>query len=112
MRFASVLLFFAFFVCCKSPYFTPVHADADKMTGRWQSYSFDQLNTGFHLYVNKCAGCHTLYKPALYTEEQWTKVIPEMAQRALITEEEQQDILRYILSMREPSVLQTKPTKL
>jgi cytochrome c1 len=101
------ILFFAF-ACCKSPYFTPVQTDADKMQGRWADFSMDNLNKGFHLYVNKCAGCHTLYKPSLYTEEQWTSVMPEMAQRAQINAEEQQAIIRYIFALREPSALKDK----
>ncbi len=72
----------------------PVHGNGSDLAS---------LNKGYNLYVNKCGSCHYLYRPAKFEAAKWKKDLPEMSDRAKITKEEQDLILKYLLTKHEAS---------
>ena len=50
------------------------------------------------LYALRCAGaCHRLYKPDEYTAEGWEEILPDMSERAKLSEDEKTRIRGYLL---------------
>ena len=95
-----LLLIFLLFGCTAS-LLSPNANDEKLAMGKWNDASLDQLKQGYHLYVNKCAGCHYLHDPKEYEPEKWAMEMPEMGKRAFLDASQQDLILRYILTKRE-----------
>lgn len=53
---------------------------------------------GRKLYVYHCGACHNLHLPEQYTREDWLNEIPEMQQKAKITQEEARLISNFVLA--------------
>jgi hypothetical protein len=90
-----------FLFCCTTPLLVPTETDLARAQNKWSNINLVSLKQGHALYVNKCGSCHYLYRPNKYSEEKWKKEMPEMSQRAKISGEEQELILRYLLSMHD-----------
>jgi cytochrome c5 len=86
---------------CTASMLAPTVVDEGYAKQKWEDATMEQLNEGYHLYVNKCAGCHHLHNPKDYTEEKWRKEMPEMGKRAYLSLADQDKILRYILTKKE-----------
>jgi hypothetical protein len=56
---------------------------------------------GRSLFITKCSGCHTLRLPQAYSAERWPGILDKMQKLAKITDEEREEILRYILAVKE-----------
>ena len=52
--------------------------------------------SGQKLFVGKCARCHALKDPALYTKQEWVGHVNEMAPKANATDDEKAQILAYV----------------
>lgn len=65
-----------------------------------RSMNLDSLKEGYDLYIHKCSSCHFLYQPAKYSEQKWRNILPEMADKAKISKEEENRILDYLMVMR------------
>jgi hypothetical protein len=52
---------------------------------------------GETLYKNKCSGCHRLYDKNEFSKEEWKIKLPEMSVNAGLTNEEERDILNYLI---------------
>jgi hypothetical protein len=65
------------------------------------------LKNGRRLYVNRCSGCHNLYKPSAYPPGDWPRIVLDMQGNAELNEVQLVDITRYLVAMslaaREPS---------
>jgi hypothetical protein len=55
-----------------------------------------ELDAGRSAYIDKCSGCHALYRPDRGPAGQWTRWVDAMALRSKITGEERERILRYL----------------
>ena len=86
-----------FLYACSSALYLPTQSDADR-TG----VSTDNLLAGRTLYVNHCGSCHNLHLPEQYTRQHWEKEIPEMQQKAKISDEEVKLISNFILARSKP----------
>lgn len=80
----------------------PGPADAAWAAGRWPGTTLDDLSAGRALYVQRCAGCHALYRPERYPPELWAPHIDEMAERAALKDGERGTLLRYLETMSRP----------
>jgi len=100
----------ALLLCCCSPsLLLPSTADVTSANKRWAGTDSVALHQGYDLYVNKCGACHALYKPSKFTEEKWSKEVPAMGERAHLTPEQTEMILRYVLTRREIMLSQQNP---
>ena len=97
--FVSVSLF----VSCTAGLLAPTKTDESIAKQKWSDANMDQLQKGYHLYVNKCAGCHYLHDPKEYSEQKWKTEIPEMGKRAYLSDLETDLVLRFILTKKYTS---------
>lgn len=48
------------------------------------------------LYRSKCAGCHRAYPPESHTRAQWAEVMPKMAEKAHLRDDERRTLLEWV----------------
>ena len=60
------------------------------------SYPTTEIAEGKGLYDGKCGRCHKLKTVDNYTSEQWAKILPDMAQKAKLPENETALIQEFI----------------
>lgn len=87
------LLLLLLAAACKTALYVPTQADAE-LTG----IPADSLLMGRKLYVEHCGSCHNLYLPEKFTKQHWMKELPEMRQKAKISEQEARLIRNFILA--------------
>ncbi len=56
-----------------------------------------KLLAGRKLYIEKCSGCHNLFLPEQFREDQWERNLEEMQQRAMIDDEQKKSIQDYLV---------------
>ena len=81
----------------------PTSLQAEWAAQRWPGTTSERLETGRALYVLKCSGCHTLRLPSVYSEERWPAILDKMQKRAKITDDEKQQILQFVLTVKHNS---------
>ncbi len=81
----------------------PIVTDGDRA---WARRAFpetqDDLDESRWLYAQKCSGCHLLVLPHKVPQGEWPRVVDKMAPKAHLTESEQVQILRYVLTASRP----------
>lgn len=85
---------------------SPTEADLTNIEDRFAVVSLDALNEGKSLYQEKCSVCHALKAPANYTDDQWAKLVPGMAKKAMkknieVNEDMQQKIMMYLMAIND-----------
>jgi hypothetical protein len=58
----------------------------------------DELELDRRLYADRCSGCHRLYRPQQYPENEWPEQVTNMRRKAHLTDEEVTHITRYVRS--------------
>lgn len=79
---------------------TPSQSDADRGATSFPGLTVEDLNKGKQAYEGNCAGCHSLYSPSKFSEEKWKKEVPKMAKKANVNADTENQILKYVLTMR------------
>jgi len=87
--------------CVSLPH--PTERDVERVQTGWPGASLASLEAGRTLYQTRCGECHQLYAPASHTAAQWAKAIPEMAERAKLSEREQALVLAFLAAMSPPA---------
>ena len=98
MKKLAVLFILAALVAC-SKVLMPTQADADRATTKFPGTTLAELNEGKTLYTDNCGKCHGLKKPTSLNEEGWRKIVPPMAKKAKINAEQEDKILKYVVTM-------------
>lgn len=94
--------------CYSVKLITPTENDVARVKDKYPDYTITDLNRGKTLFENNCGKCHPYKNPASKTEEEWIAIIPKMSAKAnkkslVIDDLAQQDILRYVITMRGAS---------
>lgn len=81
--------------CSKSDYgsgflYTPTIADTTTIA------TLEELQQGRDIYINNCNECHYLYSPDDKTANDWREILPIMAPRAGLTENEVALVTKYV----------------
>lgn len=63
---------------CAAALVQPTVADVHWSESRWPGTTLEELQKGRALYVQTCAGCHTLHRPEAYPPEEWPDILKEM----------------------------------
>lgn len=63
---------------------------------RWHGTTARDLEQGRNAYRERCSGCHSLYSPAQYTEQQWDTLLPVMQHKARTGDTERAQIEKYV----------------
>jgi cytochrome c len=105
MRKTFIVLSVIIFAACSPKVYVPSDTDAIRGSEKFPGVTVAELNEGKALYEQKCTICHQAMKLTSKTEEQWRKIVPDMAARyeksgkGVISMAEQDKILKYILVM-------------
>lgn len=67
--------------------------NSHEMTG---SSSLQTLQRGRILYITKCANCHSPERVTRYSYDHWERIIPDMAERTKLNQQETNDLRSYI----------------
>ena len=100
-KYISIGVLLLAFAGCAAPLLIPTRQDLALAPANGNGANLDSIREGYILYVNKCGGCHYLYRPTKFTEEKWRKELPEMAGKAKLSQQQQELVLKYLLTMRE-----------
>lgn len=68
---------------------------------RWPEVTNDQLNRGRELYIKKCSGCHSLYKPEELKQEKLESILGKMADISKLDPDQKELIFRYLYTASE-----------
>ena len=84
---------------CSSTSYLPTHQNILDAQERWPEADSAYLYQGFETYKNKCSACHYLHKPSQYTQGEWQKTLPEMREKAKLTEAEFKPLKTYLFAL-------------
>ena len=90
---AFIILLSAFIYGCKSSLYVPQNAAVTTLNDS----TLQELKLGRKLYIMKCSGCHNLHLPEEYNSMEWVDNLDGMQNKAKITSEEKNLILKYLL---------------
>ena len=58
------------------------------------------LIRGREVYLNRCISCHNIEPVARYTQDEWKRIVPDMARESNLDDLQEKDLLSYILIAR------------
>jgi mono/diheme cytochrome c family protein len=96
-KFLAPLLICLLLGACSAALYIPTSDDATRV-----GVSTDDLLAGRKLYTNHCGSCHNLHLPEQYTRKRWEKELPEMKQKAKITDDQVRLISNFLLARSKP----------
>ena len=76
--------------------YLPTHQNIVEAGERWPEVDSIYLYKAFDTYQNKCSACHYLYHPEKFSEKEWQKLLPEMKEKAKLTEDEYRSLQTYL----------------
>jgi len=97
MRYVAAAMLLASCAHSSAPIVTD--ADAARARTRWPTITRDDLNRGRAIYVGHCGNCHLVPKPTDHTAEDWPGHVSAMSERAGLTDDEEQLVVRYVVTM-------------
>jgi mono/diheme cytochrome c family protein len=83
---------------CAGPILMPTDADAARASVDWPGTTVLALTEGRHLYLQRCSGCHALYRPESRPPGTWPKIVRDMTVRSKLSEAMARDITRYLVT--------------
>lgn len=86
---------------CVPALLMPGAKDAERALASGNVMPLDTLKQAHKLYINKCGGCHFLYRPYQFTKDKWMEIMPEMKIEAKLSDEEYKMIYDYLMVMQE-----------
>lgn len=86
-------------VACASSLPAPSAEGAKRVSARWPNVALADLERGRALYAGRCASCHQLFAPGMYTAERWEKEVAQMRDRAALDAAEELSIVQYLVSV-------------
>jgi len=105
MKKVIIILSVIFMASC-TKMIVPTQSDADRGSAKFSGLTVAQLEEGRAIFKHKCAQCHLAKKASSRDEEEWKRIVPQMAEKAArkknkkqITGADQEMILRYIITM-------------
>ena len=79
----------------------PTLTQAELAAQRWPGASLETLVRARSLYAAKCSGCHVPYHPRKFGQPHWERTLDKMADRSHLTDNEQEQILQYLVAVSE-----------
>jgi cytochrome c5 len=107
MKHKSILILSLILASCgAAKLLTPTQSDVDRVVVKYPGYALSELNQGKIIYEQNCGNCHGLHDPSSRTETQWNNIVPGMTKKAnkkagkeVINIEDQQTLLKYLITM-------------
>lgn len=64
----------------------------------WKGTTLADLKTGQDLYNNHCNVCHKFHYPNELTADKWQKIIPNMAKKSELAEQQGNLVLKFVIT--------------
>ena len=96
----SILCLSIFAACAATSKFAPTAEELPAMQAKAPGITYDDALHGYKLYAANCSNCHRLHNPKEYTALKWNKILPEMFQKAKITNDDQHQLIRNYLAAK------------
>ncbi len=90
-------IFSALLTGCSSVIPTISESDVARAQSKWSDITLDQLRFDREMYILKCSGCHSLYKPNRYSENHWDSILVKMNIKAKLKKNESEQVKRYLM---------------
>lgn len=84
---------------CSSKVIKPTQSSVDRISGSFSGVTLADLEEGRNLLKTKCGTCHDLPKPELGPEKYWRGIVPPMAEKAKLNEDQTSKVLQYCISV-------------
>jgi hypothetical protein len=75
-------------------------SDVSVATSKWPEANESSLAAGRDLFIGNCNGCHRYPDVEAVPEQRWPRTMRRMAKKAHLGPEEEQKILRFVLTAR------------
>jgi len=103
---AGLLAFAGVIAACGPAYVTPEITPElqSAYAGQFPDAQQGDLERGRELFMSSCGRggfCHRLPTPASRSAEKWPGILDRMARKASLNDQEEQDVLRFVLAVRE-----------
>ncbi|SHJ22872.1 hypothetical protein SAMN05443429_11315 [Cruoricaptor ignavus] len=88
-------------ISCAEKVVKPISSNENPVKNQTESPAITEnydRDTAKALHDKACYKCHDLYKPKVYTDEQWVSIIKSMAPKANLNAEETSLVLHYVTS--------------
>jgi len=79
------------------------NADVVWANNQWKGITLQDLKSGQDVFNNRCHKCHGLKNPHKFTTEKLQKVIPKMAIRAKLDKQQEDLVLKFMLTVGRPN---------
>lgn len=92
----KLILLFTIIACaaCSSQLYIPTEVNVNKV----ETASLSELQKGHDLFQNNCGKCHKIPKPDNHTNQQWVKILENMAPKAKLSTEQSDLVYKYIVN--------------
>jgi len=94
-----------FAACAATTKFAPTAEEIPAMQAKVPGITYDEAMQGYKIYTTHCSNCHRLHNPKEFTAVKWNKILPEMFEKAKISDTSQQNFLRNYLASRSKDSL-------
>lgn len=64
----------------------------------WKGTTLGDLKTGQDLFNNHCDACHKFHYPNELKAEKWQTIIPKMAKKSELTEQQGELVLKFVIT--------------
>ena len=89
-----------FGACIATSKFAPTAEEMPALQSKMPGLTYDEAMQGYKLYTSHCNNCHRLHNPKEYTSTKWNKILPEMFDKAKISDNTQQQLVRNYLTAK------------
>jgi len=81
---------------CSSKVLPPTSSELNQFKQTNPAIDTSSIAKGYDIYARSCHKCHGLKNPGNFTNEQWNKILPTMAKRAKLKEDEIELVHNYV----------------
>lgn len=76
----------------------PTSEQLAKLKSADPSIDTTAVQNGYNVFAEKCQKCHKLKDPAKFTTEDWNKILPKMAKKAKLTDDQTALVKTYVIA--------------
>src|ERR1043166_5237934 len=99
-RSISIFLVTVFAACAATSKFAPTAEEMPMMETKVPGITYEEATAGYKLYTTHCSNCHRLHNPKEFTATKWNSILPEMFEKAKISDTVQRQSVRNYLAAK------------
>lgn len=80
--------------------YLPGEEEAKAIQGEYPGTTLDELKLGHSIYTGACSSCHEAKTIYNYTMMDWSSIMPDMAMRSQLKDQEKAAVWKYVMAIR------------